>query len=106
MSVILRAEHVCKAFGGVKALNDVSFEIREGEIIGLIGPNGAGKTTMFNIIAGVYPATSGNVEFLGKNINTVPTHNRVKMGMARTFQNIKLFSNVSALENVLLECCR
>ena len=101
MSVILRAEHVCKAFGGVKALNDVSFEIREGEIIGLIGPNGAGKTTMFNIIAGVYPATSGNVEFLGKNINTVPTHNRVKMGMARTFQNIKLFSNVSALENFL-----
>ena len=101
MSVMLKALDVSKSFGGVQALSNVSFEVNKGEIIGLIGPNGAGKTTMFNIMAGVYPATSGDVEFLEKNVNKVPTHERVKSGMARTFQNIKLFPNISSVENVM-----
>ncbi len=98
---VLRAINVSKYFGGIQANKDVSFDLMEGEILGMIGPNGAGKTTMFNILAGVYPATSGDVEFFGHNINKVPTHKRVEMGMARTFQNIKLFQNVSVLENVM-----
>lgn len=101
MTAVLRAIDVSKSFGGVQALSNVTFDVNEGEVVGLIGPNGAGKTTMFNIMAGVYPATSGAVEFFGENINSVPTHKRVERGMARTFQNIKLFPNTSVMENVL-----
>ena len=101
MGAVLQAKNVSKFFGGVKALQNVTFDVNEGEIVGLIGPNGAGKTTMFNCMAGVYPATEGDVYMFGQDVNKLPTHKRVQMGMARTFQNIKLFGNVSAVENVM-----
>lgn len=101
MEPILKAVAIDKVFGGLKALNNVSLEVYDGEIVGLIGPNGAGKTTLFNIVAGVYAASAGDVEFLGKNVNKTPTYRRVEMGMGRTFQNIKLFPNVNAIENVM-----
>ena len=101
MAVLLEAKNVSKFFGGVKALTDVSFAVKEGEILGMIGPNGAGKTTMSNCMAGVFPPTEAEVLMFGKNVNALPTHKRVEMGMARTFQNIKLFANCSAAENVM-----
>lgn len=89
-------------FGGLTALDDVSFHINEGEILGLIGPNGAGKTTCFNAVTGVYRPTSGDILFEGRSIVGMKKHKITQQGIARTFQNIRLFPNMTALENVLV----
>ncbi len=102
--VVLEVDQVTLKFGGVVALNGVDFHIRRGEILGLIGPNGAGKTTCFNAMTGVYAPTSGNIRFLGKQVSGRQSHQITRMGIARTFQNIRLFPEMSALENVLVGC--
>jgi branched-chain amino acid transport system ATP-binding protein len=99
---LLSLENVSLQFGGLKALNDVSFEVREGEILGLIGPNGAGKTTCFNVMTGVYQPTSGQVRFAGNALGNRKRFAITRLGIARTFQNIRLFPNMTALENVLV----
>ncbi|MEO8528590.1 MAG: ABC transporter ATP-binding protein [Pseudolysinimonas sp.] len=99
---VLEVDHVTIKFGGVVALDDVTFDIRPGEILGLIGPNGAGKTTAFNVITGVYQATSGTVAFEGVPLRGKKRHQITKLGIARTFQNIRLFPSMSALDNVLV----
>jgi branched-chain amino acid transport system ATP-binding protein len=98
---VLALENVTIKFGGVTALNDVSFHIKEKEILGLIGPNGAGKTTVFNVITGVYQVTSGNINFLGKSLKNKKRYKITKGGIARTFQNIRLWGDMTALENVI-----
>ncbi|WP_257936003.1 high-affinity branched-chain amino acid ABC transporter, ATP-binding protein [Campylobacter lari] len=100
--MILELKEIHKNFGGVNAITNTSFAIRESEIFGLIGPNGAGKTTLFNIITGNYKPSSGEVFFLGKKIDHLKPHKIVHLGIARTFQNIRLFSSMSVLENVLI----
>ncbi|WP_125775553.1 ABC transporter ATP-binding protein [Antribacter gilvus] len=102
--VLLTVDHVTLRFGGVVALNDVDFEIRTGEILGLIGPNGAGKTTCFNAMTGVYKPTSGSITFDGTQIAGSKPHQITALGIARTFQNIRLFPEMSALENVMVGC--
>ena len=99
---LLELENVSIAFGGLKAIDNVSFSIEEGTIFGLIGPNGAGKTTMFNIITANYKPTSGKVTFCGKDISRFKPNVIVNLGIARTFQNIRLFSSMSVLEIVLI----
>jgi branched-chain amino acid transport system ATP-binding protein len=99
---ILEAVNVRKEFGGLIAVNDVDFVIPRGMIVSLIGPNGAGKTTFFNIVTGVYKPTAGGVFFEGRAIAGLPPHIVTTLGMARTFQNIRLFKNMTALENVLV----
>jgi branched-chain amino acid transport system ATP-binding protein len=99
---ILEAQQIRKEFGGLIAVNDVDFIIPRGAIVSLIGPNGAGKTTFFNILTGVYKPTSGAVLFDNKPIAGLPPHKVTALGMARTFQNIRLFHNMTALENVLV----
>jgi branched-chain amino acid transport system ATP-binding protein len=98
---ILELKNVTIKFGGVTALNEVNFHVNEGEICALIGPNGAGKTTVFNVVTGVYPVTSGDIIFGGKNLKGLKRHQVTKSGMARTFQNVRLFGDMTALENVL-----
>jgi branched-chain amino acid transport system ATP-binding protein len=98
---VLALENVTIKFGGVIALNDVSFHIKEKEILGLIGPNGAGKTTVFNVITGVYQVTSGDINFLGKSLKNKKRYKITKGGIARTFQNIRLWGDMTALENVI-----
>ena len=98
---VLSLENVTIKFGGVVALNDVSFDIKEKEILGLIGPNGAGKTTVFNVITGVYQVTSGDISFLGKSLKSKKRYKITKGGIARTFQNIRLWGDMTALENVI-----
>jgi branched-chain amino acid transport system ATP-binding protein len=100
-SVLLDARNVTMQFGGLKAVSDVSMEVRSGEIIGLIGPNGAGKTTFFNCLTGQYKPTAGAVVFDGQPLPPQP-RKVVMAGMARTFQNIRLFHNMTALENVMV----
>jgi branched-chain amino acid transport system ATP-binding protein len=100
--VLLDVDHVTLRFGGVVALNDVSFSLYKGEILGLIGPNGAGKTTCFNVMTGVYKPTSGAVKFDEQRITGRKPHEINRMGVARTFQNIRLFPEMTALENVLV----
>ena len=88
-------------FGGVTALNEVTFDVKEQEILGLIGPNGAGKTTVFNVITGVYQITSGDIEFQGKSLAGIKRYKITRGGIARTFQNIRLWGDMTALENVM-----
>ena len=95
-------EDVSVRFGGLLALCEVSFDLREGEILGLIGPNGAGKTTVFNVITGVYSVSSGRASYDGAPISGLAPHQILKMGLARTFQNIRLFQNMTTLENVMI----
>ncbi|MCZ4499359.1 MAG: branched-chain amino acid transporter ATP-binding protein [Marmoricola sp.] len=99
---LLEVDNVTLRFGGLTALNEVSFDIKEGEILGLIGPNGAGKTTCFNVMTGVYQATSGEVRFDGKPLTKMKRHKITQLGIARTFQNIRLFKSMTALENVMV----
>ena len=101
MHAVLRLEQVGRHFGGLAALNDVSFDVQQGQIVGLIGPNGAGKTTLLNLISGLDRATSGTIRFDGHPIHTRPAHEIARMGIARTYQNIRLFGEMSVLENVL-----
>jgi branched-chain amino acid transport system ATP-binding protein len=99
---LLEARHIGKRFGGLTALSDVSLSIHRGEIYGLIGPNGAGKTTLFNVITGVYLPDEGSFLFDGLELNGLKPHRVVEQGIARTFQNIRLFANMTALENVMV----
>ncbi|MBK6971897.1 MAG: ABC transporter ATP-binding protein [Candidatus Methylophosphatis roskildensis] len=101
-NVLLDARRIGKSFGGVQALRDVSLTIRRGEIYGLIGPNGAGKTTFFNVLTGLYSADAGEVMFDEARLNIGAPHEVTRQGIARTFQNIRLFANMSALENVMV----
>jgi branched-chain amino acid transport system ATP-binding protein len=98
---ILKLQNVTMQFGGVVALNDVSFEIKKQEILGLIGPNGAGKTTVFNVITGVYQVTKGDISFEGKSLKGTRRYKITRGGIARTFQNIRLWGDMTALENVI-----
>lgn len=99
---LLKTDKLTIKFGGLTAVSALDMNIEENEIVGLIGPNGAGKTTCFNMITGVYTPTSGKVEFRDKNITGMKTHDITKLGIARTFQNIRLFGELSVLENVLI----
>jgi branched-chain amino acid transport system ATP-binding protein len=99
---ILIAQQVRKEFGGLVAVNDVDFAIPQGSIVSLIGPNGAGKTTFFNMLTGVYKPTSGLIDFDGTDITEKPPHLVTKLGVGRTFQNIRLFEYMTSLENVLV----
>lgn len=104
---ILRLDHLNKRFGGLVAVDRVSFAVEEGSVVGLIGPNGAGKTTVFNLITGNYKPDGGDVFFQEQSIRAKPTHQIVALGIARTFQTIRLFQNMTVLENVLAGChCR
>ncbi|HEY0903306.1 MAG TPA: ABC transporter ATP-binding protein [Marmoricola sp.] len=98
----LEVDSLTLRFGGLTALDNVSFHIEEGEILGLIGPNGAGKTTCFNAVTGVYRPTSGDIRFEGRSIARMKRHAITRLGVARTFQNIRLFSAMTALENVMV----
>ncbi len=100
--VLLSVDAVTMQFGGVTALDNVTLDIKRGEILGLIGPNGAGKTTCFNVITGVYTPTKGTVTFDGESLVGKKRYQITKRGIARTFQNIRLFPDMSALENVLV----
>jgi branched-chain amino acid transport system ATP-binding protein len=99
---MLRVEGLTKIFGGLTALEDVSFSIKKGEITGIIGPNGAGKTTLFNIISGIYSLSSGEIFLEEENISKFPPEKLARRGLVRTFQNIELFSQMTVLENVMV----
>ncbi|MBI9076634.1 MAG: ABC transporter ATP-binding protein [Desulfatibacillum sp.] len=104
---LLKLDNVTKTFGGLTAVDEVSCEVPQGSIFGLIGPNGAGKTTVFNLITGNYTPDRGRILFNGQDITGKITHKIVELGIARTFQTIRLFQNMSVLENVLAGChCR
>ncbi len=105
MSVILEVDHVTKRFGGLIAVNDVSFQLEEGEILGLIGPNGAGKTTLFNCINGVYTPEEGRILFRGQDITGFPPYKVVRLGLARTHQVVRPLNELSVLENVVVGAC-
>lgn len=100
MAELLKAENVSEVFGGLKAVSDFNFHINQGELVGLIGPNGAGKTTAFNLFTGVYQPTAGEISFAGKSIVGLKPYEITQRGIARTFQNIRLFSELTVLENV------
>ncbi|KRC85760.1 ABC transporter ATP-binding protein [Achromobacter sp. Root83] len=102
MSKLLQAQGLGKRFGGLQALSDVSFDIEQGEIYGLIGPNGAGKTTLFNVLTGLYIPEEGTCTFDGVSMTGKKPHEVAYAGLARTFQNIRLFANLSAIENVMI----
>lgn len=99
---MLEVRGIRQIFGGVTALDDVSFTINQGEITGVIGPNGAGKTTLFNIITGIYSRTAGSITLSGQDISGLPAERLAVLGMVRTFQNIELFNQMSVLENVMV----
>jgi len=99
---LLEVDRIERRFGGLVALSDVSFAIRRGEIYGLIGPNGAGKTTLFNVLTGIYRQDVGTIRFQGAELRNATPDRIAKLGIARTFQNIRLFANLSALENVMI----
>jgi len=98
----LEALSVSKVFGGIAALDHVDLSIQEGEILGLIGPNGAGKTTLFNVLTGLYKPDKGEILFCGERIDSLAPHEIASLGIARTFQNIRLFPNMTAMENVMV----
>ena len=100
--IVLKADHLCIQFGGLKAVDDVNLEIKQGELYGLIGPNGAGKTTVFNLLTGVYKPTSGRFYLCGEDLTGKAPAEVNKKGIARTFQNIRLFSNLTVIENVMV----
>jgi len=102
MNEILKITNLSKHFGGVKAVNNFNLSLREGQIHGLIGPNGAGKTTIFNLVTGIYKPTEGTIVFCNQDITGNKPHYIARLGISRTFQNIKLFSNLSVIQNVLI----
>jgi len=99
---LLAVEDVTRRFGGIVALADVSLALEQGQIVGLIGPNGAGKTTLFNLVTRLYRPNSGRIIFDGKDLTRTPPHRIVRLGIARTFQNVVLFQNMTVLENLLV----
>ncbi|MHA6687148.1 ABC transporter ATP-binding protein [Mesorhizobium sp. A556] len=102
MSVLLKVENATMRFGGLVALNDVSFSLDKGAVLAVIGPNGAGKSTLFNVVTGVYKPTSGKVMLDGSDITGLPTYEIVERGIGRTFQSSRLFSDLSVLDNVII----
>ena len=100
--ILLCAKDLSVRFGGVLAVNNVSFDVKRGEVFTLIGPNGAGKTTVFNLISRIYTPTSGSIRFEGQDLGTMPPHSIAGMGVARTFQNIELFEHATVLHNLLI----
>ena len=99
--MLLEMQNVVKRFGGLTAVSNMSFQVEKGEIFGVIGPNGAGKTTIFNLITGVYPVSEGNILFDGQSISGKKPYQIINGGIARTFQNIRLFTGMTVLENIL-----
>ncbi|NMM27887.1 MAG: ABC transporter ATP-binding protein [Glaciimonas sp.] len=99
---MLQLNAISKNFGGLQVLQEVSFSVPQGSIFGLIGPNGAGKTTIFNLVTGLLRPSSGSIVFNGQNLGTVPAHRITKLGIARTFQNIRIFKEMTLLENVVV----
>lgn len=100
--IILRTDRAVRRFGGVVAVNEVSFKVAKGQVVGLIGPNGAGKSTMFDLITGMKSVSSGDIWFKGQKVTDKPPHTRSPLGMARTFQIVRLFHGLTVLENILL----
>ena len=100
--IFLKAENISIDFGGIKAVNDVSFDVEKGTVFTIVGPNGAGKTTIFNIISRIYNLTEGRITFEDKDITHLPAHQVVNQGIARTFQNIELFEHATVLHNLLV----
>mgnify|MGYP001431219325 FL=1 len=100
----LQIQNVTKCFGGITASNNISFQVPEKALYGVIGPNGAGKTTLFNMITGVYAPTSGEILYYGNSIVGKSTYEIANMGIKRTFQNIRLFNDLSVFDNVLTAC--
>ena len=100
--MVLEIENLSKSFGGLKVIDGLSFRVAAGERLALIGPNGAGKTTAFNLITGVYPVDSGRVLLAGEDITALPSRMRIRRGLARTFQNIRLMAHLSVIENVMI----
>src|SRR6188768_2983609 len=97
--IVLNVSGVSKRFGGLQALSDVGIQIKAGQVYGLIGPNGAGKTTFFNVLTGLYTPERGEILFLDQRIHGMQAHEIAALGIARTFQNIRLFPNMTAMEN-------
>ncbi len=103
----LKIDHICRSFGALKALDDINFSVNQGEVFSIIGPNGAGKTTLFNVMTGIHQATGGKVIFNGEDITNLEPHIVAKKGIARTFQIVRVFDNMSVLENTIVGChCR
>ena len=102
MSTLISLNEVCKRFGGIVVADMISLDIKRGEILGLIGPNGAGKTSLFNLISGVYPVDSGMISIGGQSLDGLPLYRRARLGVARTWQNMRLFGTMSVLENMLI----
>src|SRR5215475_14727653 len=96
----LEVKGICRSFGGVVALRDVSFTVRPGEVVGLIGPNGAGKSTLFEIVSGNLPPSAGRISYFGADCTTMPPHLRRRAGMCRTFQKVRLFDSMTVAENI------
>ncbi len=99
-STVLKIDNLTKFFGGLRAVHNFDVEIKKGELVGLIGPNGAGKTTIFNMITGIYPVSAGSIFFNGQDITNLPSHRITQMGIGRTFQKIRIFPNLTVLDNV------
>ncbi|MGA2527505.1 MAG: ABC transporter ATP-binding protein [Syntrophobacteraceae bacterium] len=106
MTTLIHAEALTKRFDGLVAVNQVNLRLEEGEVLGIIGPNGSGKTTLFNLLSGYFPPCEGTIFFAGKNVTEVPAHQRVKMGMARTFQLVSVFDSLKVWENLVLSNLR
>lgn len=101
---LLECKEVTKQFGGLAALTNVNLTVQPGEVLGLIGPNGAGKTTLFNVISATFPPKSGTIKFKDKNVNGYKPYQICRMGLARTFQSVKIFNGLTVLQNVMLGC--
>ncbi len=101
-NILIETKNLSKRFNGITAVNDVNFEIREGEAAGIIGPNGAGKSTFFNLLTGFFPPSEGTIYFQGQDITSVPPYQRVTMGLVRTFQLVSVFDSLTALDNLVL----
>ncbi len=99
---LLSVENLAKSFGGVHAVDGLSFEVEAGQVFSIIGPNGAGKTTLLNLITGIYEPTTGSVVFDGKDVTGLPSHILARHGISRSFQNLQIFDNMSAIENVMV----
>ncbi len=102
---LLKVESLCKSFGGVKAVVDFNLEVRREHLVGLIGPNGAGKTTVFNLLSGIIPSDRGRVSFQGRDITNQKSFTVARLGIGRTFQNVRLFDGLSVRDNVKAACC-
>lgn len=102
MTTLISLNQVCKSFGGIVVADNISIDINRGEILGLIGPNGAGKTSLFNLISGVFPVDSGTISVAGQSLDGLPLYQRARLGVARTWQHMRLFSSMSVLENMLV----